>query len=934
MVLDWEPSSVLCPWMLDDQSRKAVPSCIVRAVQLTVYPGHEVRESWLRSHIWSGELTKARCRVSALRLSSPGICMRAGGPDFGRSVNLSSCLTYFGQRWTRQTRQLHNMFRRPNEKVGAAREPGTTTASAMTDSFVSDTSAVAPQLRSCTVCRQRKVKCDRKQPCSNCTRSGCDCVYPSGRGRAPKRPRHALDAQLADKLGRLETIIKHLASENASQAAALPAHHNDTARTEPSSSVPGVDDTSDQASLQDDSARASSASSRPSPSAPPGPSIEGEFSRLMIKGKTSYYLSNPLWASLANEIDEMREIIVKPEDEDEEERAPTWPEMPSNNNCGLNAALFGYRAIAHSLQPYHPMPHQALDIFSAFTENVSPLLRLFHVPSLSVWHGDAINSTAPLDKNAEALIFAIYYSAVLSMSPDQCIAVLGFPRDAAVQRYRFAAEQAIARADLLSTQSVVLLQAVVLLISALRCHDDSRASWSLATMVFHLAQAMGLHRDGTVFGLRPFDTEIRRRLWWHICILDSRSWDYYGFGPVMYQSTFDTRMPLNINDADLSPEMTEPPVEREGGTDMTFCLVRCETIRAALRGKLLSPDAPKAPAQTGGVPEVSPSTRLAVLHELEERFAQRYDPHCNSSSSPILVLTSLMTRLTTKHFVVIVHYPKMWADGGNGGGAVKTGSASTASSSSTPKSKSASPPKSGPDAEPPRPGADGRDNVTRDQVFHCLIEILELSGQILSHPATIRFAWYSRSHVQWHVVAFVLAEICRRPPSPDCDRAWAAVTTMYEAWDMQASAMQGIMWKSVQRLMAKARYVREMQALGRVFGRSAAPAAAAAAAARDAPALSGWPTDYATSTNTPAAAWSTPGPAGFGAGADLTSDLGFQQGFLGMGSNDPFMDMLNMSVDMPMDDVFGDLGVGQSSLSADIAPVERGPQGTGWTSWG
>jgi hypothetical protein len=39
------------------------------------------------------------------------------------------------------------------------------------------------QSRSCAVCRTRKVRCDRRSPCSNCLRANIACVYPT-----PNRP--------------------------------------------------------------------------------------------------------------------------------------------------------------------------------------------------------------------------------------------------------------------------------------------------------------------------------------------------------------------------------------------------------------------------------------------------------------------------------------------------------------------------------------------------------------------------------------------------------------------------------------------------------------------------------------------------------------------------------------------------------------------------
>ncbi len=91
---------------------------------------------------------------------------------------------------------------------------------------------------------------------------------------------------------------------------------------------------------------------------------------------------------------------------------------------------------------------------------------------------------------------------------------------------------------------------------------------------------MGLHRDGERFGLKPLDTELRRRLWWHICFLDLRSSEYHGVRAHRARGFFDTKFPLNINDSDITPDMTRAPPERDGVTETTFTLIRCETMRA------------------------------------------------------------------------------------------------------------------------------------------------------------------------------------------------------------------------------------------------------------------------------------------------------------------------------------------------------------------
>ena len=60
---------------------------------------------------------------------------------------------------------------------------------------------------SCLICRQRKVKCDRRTPCSNCVRAEKQCSFIAPvrgkrkRSRAPKEGLHA-------KLKRYEDLLK------------------------------------------------------------------------------------------------------------------------------------------------------------------------------------------------------------------------------------------------------------------------------------------------------------------------------------------------------------------------------------------------------------------------------------------------------------------------------------------------------------------------------------------------------------------------------------------------------------------------------------------------------------------------------------------------------------------------------------------------------
>jgi len=101
--------------------------------------------------------------------------------------------------------------------------------------------------RSCVTCRRRKVRCDKLSAgCSNCTRGGIPCVYPStnrpprwvrrlgyaNNATAPDTPA-AYDAssdviKLVDKLRSLEALVQVLRGQlEQAQAASSPESHVD-----------------------------------------------------------------------------------------------------------------------------------------------------------------------------------------------------------------------------------------------------------------------------------------------------------------------------------------------------------------------------------------------------------------------------------------------------------------------------------------------------------------------------------------------------------------------------------------------------------------------------------------------------------------------------------------------------------------------------------
>lgn len=146
----------------------------------------------------------------------------------------------------------------------------------------------APKPRSCVTCRSRKVRCDKKTPCSNCRRANISCVLPSA-DRQPRWARRLQQGPSGDVMNRLrslENLVKHLSSQlDEANAAAVSA----------TGDSPGV-------SLPGSSNNAAAGTDHRAPSANSG-KMESQFGRLIFEDANhSRYVGSGFWSRVNDEV--------------------------------------------------------------------------------------------------------------------------------------------------------------------------------------------------------------------------------------------------------------------------------------------------------------------------------------------------------------------------------------------------------------------------------------------------------------------------------------------------------------------------------------------------------------------------------------------------------------------------------------------------------
>jgi hypothetical protein len=116
-----------------------------------------------------------------------------------------------------------------------------TPGSSASDKQCQSSPGPARSLASCDVCRRRKVRCDKGNPCSNCLRTGATCVS-SILPRVPrdgKVARRKPNVEILKRIAKLENLVKYLETENSGVLPAVSAANAGDARPTTEFSDPG-----------------------------------------------------------------------------------------------------------------------------------------------------------------------------------------------------------------------------------------------------------------------------------------------------------------------------------------------------------------------------------------------------------------------------------------------------------------------------------------------------------------------------------------------------------------------------------------------------------------------------------------------------------------------------------------------------------------------
>lgn len=124
--------------------------------------------------------------------------------------------------------------------------------------------------------------------------------------------------------------------------------------------------------------------------------------------------------------------------------------------------LFGSRQTTVELSTLHPEPAHLFRLWQVYLDNVNPLLKVTHTPTLQGRIVEAASNLKDTPPTLEALMFGIYCVAVLSLDEEECQAMFKQSKLQLSTRFQFGCQQALVNSQFLRTASRDCLTALYL----------------------------------------------------------------------------------------------------------------------------------------------------------------------------------------------------------------------------------------------------------------------------------------------------------------------------------------------------------------------------------------------------------------------------------------------------------------------------------------
>ncbi|KAJ0121663.1 fungal specific transcription factor domain-containing protein [Diaporthe amygdali] len=397
-----------------------------------------------------------------------------------------------------------------------------------------------------------------------------------------------------------------------------------------------------------------------------------------------------------------------------------------------SGVLFGQAVQSPCLLTFLPAKPAGDRLLQHYFEAVHPIARCVHRPSFEVQYaGFWEEATAGYEPRAstQAVVFAAWFSAAVALDEAVINRDFGFTKVNLVENMKIGTEVALSKANFLRTTRVETLQAFVMYMIPLCREEVSRAHSVLVGAAVRMAECMGLHRDGSkAYNLNALDTHVRRLIWHQLCFLDIRTCEAQGPKPAIRREDYDTWLPDNCEEDQLTNSTRQPAVS-DCWTTTLFSLIRFE-VNEMMR--IIWADRRKLEARKITLTQV-----LTKIENFRKRMLENYN-HFLDERVPIQRYSKLVMHLLMYRLHVMILHPYY---------------ANTAN---------------------PMP------QRLRSVLIMSCITIIEIAIQLDTSPAFQSWRWYSGAYQQYQASLILATEMFYYPNHQEANRIWMCLDYVFD----------------------------------------------------------------------------------------------------------------------------------------------------------
>ncbi|OKO94458.1 hypothetical protein PENSUB_11725 [Penicillium subrubescens] len=501
-------------------------------------------------------------------------------------------------------------------------------------------------IHSCLECRRRKLKCDRGNPCKSCQNLGEECLYVSGA---------TTDVQFRQKLVQMKEAKDEIDSSfrETIGTRTLQPGEKGLCRKRSRQLNQGEESEGSESSSHDDFLE-------PTPlavhDAAYADEVDDDIEDLGFRigrMRLGERIGGHYRPRIADEIMSSLQHISKRSSPSVPVILPSIPASehfkpgPSFTAPSLDF-VFDQSPAQDSLLKFIPPRNIADKLLQRYWDAVHPVARVLHRPSFAqryetLW--EAIENEYQVAPSLSALVCAVLFSAVVSMSEEEILESCRVSRVDLKNQLKSGVETSLAKAQLLKTTKFETLQAFVAYLLSMCVDEISRAHTVLTSIAIRIAECMGLHCDPTEYGFSPIECHVRRLVWYQICYLDLKTSEVQGPRPYISYDGYTTQLPIDVT----SPKSPQSPNSPPTWNDLIFSSIRFECQEMQRECLLLRNRVDQK--------KLSLTKAVSKIEEFRQSMDAKYGPYLYTATpGPTQRMAHLVMKLfTSLLYLIILH---------------------------------------------------------------------------------------------------------------------------------------------------------------------------------------------------------------------------------------------------------------------------------------